>query len=400
MNRRQWIRGAISTIFGGHVIRLVGVVLAVLPEAARAQTAEVVISAVQIGLAFAQLFGSKGPSIVDLLNIQTEMLRSISTQLATIQKSITLLYDSLDELKALVRKLPEATVIELYKTRISGIVQQYDEELQTYALIKSAEGLASAYCKTKAEIENEILIPLRRERSGLFTHKDELTMPIICTALQTEAHAMIMAHYDNPHWTPHLNAYREWISDFLEPKSPRYLGAVISDIEAKLEAAQKDLDRTLGLSVVRCCNDFTTVLDYSTSTQTGEVHGLKSTPILDPSVDEAFRDLADAGEAIPPQIASYRLTKLIEMRRTFSGPIDKNFFGPLWRPCSGSPPIERCKLSVSAAAEATNSQASQILLLRRQYLMYKSIRLSAANALSFIDKLINSAEKIPEEKCS
>lgn len=184
-SRRQILTTGIGALLAGNTIGFT-------PRIAYAQDPLTVLTVAQTAFSAARLLFGGGPSLVDLINLQTEMLREISQQIAIVQQGIIEILNRLDQLTDMIQNLPRDTVMELCRTRIAGLNSRYAEVLQSYDTFRSASGIAYARANTVTELTNEVLVPLREARDDLMTYHEYILTPIVCTACFTETHLMIM----------------------------------------------------------------------------------------------------------------------------------------------------------------------------------------------------------------
>ena len=163
------------------------------PAAAIAPAVALLIA--QTAISVVRLFSHGDDGIGSLMRLQVEMLMQISQQLEAIQAGVLEILNRLDQVEALIGRIPEQVVVELYRAKIAGLNGRYDELMATYKRDVDSNGIAYAQSNNAAELESELLKPLREARDVLMTYHSFGLVPILCSASFVETHAMIMANY-------------------------------------------------------------------------------------------------------------------------------------------------------------------------------------------------------------
>jgi hypothetical protein len=172
------------------------------------------LAVINTALALGRLFSSSG-SVADLLKLQTQMLQTISAQIAVVQRGIDEILARLGEIQTMIGQLPAEVVNELYRRRLNALLGTYNEIMAAYEADVKAKGIATAHKQNVDELENELLKPLREVRSVLLTTPAYLNVPLLSAALHVEVHGMIMAGYRASRIKPALERYREWFTKTL-----------------------------------------------------------------------------------------------------------------------------------------------------------------------------------------
>ena len=174
-------------------------------------TLTAILGLVQAASAVLQLFVG-GPSVVDLLNMQMELLNTIVSKLENIERGIKLILESVEEIKRLIGELPAQVVGELERRRIVGLTGTYIEIISAYQQEASSKGIAAAQRAFVDVLERDLLEPLRQERSTLLTFVEPIYIPSLSAALQAEVHGMILANYPAPRIAAALDRYSKWFA--------------------------------------------------------------------------------------------------------------------------------------------------------------------------------------------
>jgi hypothetical protein len=191
-----------------------------------------------------RLCSPNGPGLDSLLSLQMDVLQAISAQLNVIQQTLVQIFNDLQYLKQIVREVPESTVIELYKAKISGAIRGYDEVMLTYEADRSHHGTDYASKQNLQELSG-LIDQIREARQILFGYENEVTIPIVAAGMQTEIHCMIMAGIRDTRLRNALASYHNWFANWFAPKNPKSLPKKCLELNSKLMAitAQRDKNR-------------------------------------------------------------------------------------------------------------------------------------------------------------
>lgn len=406
MNRRHFLtRGLLASA----AIRNLGVLSSVLlsPCVAEAQDPGTVLLVVQMALSFASLLGGGGPSETDLLNLQAEMLKTISEELQVVQQSLLVIFEQLAQLKALVRDLPDQTVLALYKAKLFGAVLHYRSVMSLYLELKRTVGIQSAQAQVAGELENEVLKGLREARFTLVAassgSSSEVLIPYLCASLQAETHAMIMANYRQASLQTALKFYNDWFSPFVSAGTPLSL----TDRNATLESSIQTTIDDLSIELSKASGEFCSVRWMTGMWENPPAHvvirNLQTVDLAtlpDTTQDQirtAYNELAQAGVMIP---TAFKEHKVITAKA-----VDHPMQGGLWLPLS-DPNTEHCPGAAPGAFASANFPLAasgfansifqpitdgneKLRMLQMQYVTSKSLHLCASDAILFIAKLAN-----------
>jgi hypothetical protein len=189
-----------------------------------AEVVLVVVAIVALALQVYKMFSAQGPSINDFLRMQTEMLRIISLQLATIQKGIEEILARIGELEELVGAVPSRTVVEFHRTTIAAMRIVYNEKIGAYALDLRANGPAFARDRHAADIRARIVNPLSQAKASLMVASTDspsyLLVPSVASALHIEVQARTIAGDRRNDIQPVLDEYRTWFERSLRGGTP------------------------------------------------------------------------------------------------------------------------------------------------------------------------------------
>lgn len=170
-----------------------------------------VLAFVNIATTAMQLLGPKGPSTMDLMEIQTDMLRKISAQISLIQQNTELILEQLGELNRLINELPKETAYEICKKKLEGLLGSYNEIIDGFIREREKIGINSAHTVYDNLIEEELLRPLRETRNILFTDENPIDLPLVALCLQAEVHLSILCNNSHSKIIAALKRYSEWV---------------------------------------------------------------------------------------------------------------------------------------------------------------------------------------------
>lgn len=410
MNRRHFLT---RSLLASASIRNLGILSGALlsPCLAEAQDPATVMLVVQMAVSFASLLGGGGPSETDLLNLQAEMLKTISEELQNIQQSLLRIFDQLAQLKALVRNLPDQTVLALYKTKLFGAVLQYKSVMITYQEIKKTAGIQSAQAQVAGQLENEVLKGLREARFGLVAanSSSELLIPYLCASLQAETHAMIMANYNQASLQTALDFYKDWFSPFVTTGTPSSL----TDRNAKLESSIQTTIDDLSEKLKRASGESCTVRWMTGTWENPPVHMIAKnwrtvelTTPPDTTQDEiltAYKELSQVGVIIPASFKQHKVVAVKAIDHPIQGGLSLLLSDPTTEHCPGAPAGAFAAANFPLAATGFANTILQpitdgnekLRMLQLEYVTSKSLYLCASDAMGFIAKFNNEAPPTP-----
>ena len=121
---------------------------------------------VSLANAVAGLFGG-GPSLVDLLNLQSETLQNIQRQLGVIQDGIQRLSLRLEDVRRLVQATPQLTVQAITRSNIWGLRGVYEQHMFGYTRVLAQDGIIAARAFALHRLMREVIpkAPALRDRS-------------------------------------------------------------------------------------------------------------------------------------------------------------------------------------------------------------------------------------------
>jgi hypothetical protein len=254
MDRRSFISGT-----SGYVLAstLLGDLLT--PTRARAQgEAAVAITVVTILATIAskivELMKASGPSIVDLMTLQVQMMQAISDELRAVNEGIIKILESIQDLKKVLKNVPEEVVLQFYRTNVAAQNLHYLEVISTYSKKRAASGLEEARRITQDELQNGVINKMLEARLNLQTTYYAASIPSMCTSAFVETHAMIMAGTDRIRIGEAVAAYLRWFNLVIDSEeNVNSLKKQIGDQTAHYRAKRRELERGHGYS---CYNGF------------------------------------------------------------------------------------------------------------------------------------------------
>jgi len=197
-----------------------------------------VLAIVNLATAVAGLFAN-APGTASLQNLQVEMLKQISVKLDVIQAGIVDILNSLQELKEIVLRIPDETVVTFYKDTMAGLFGVYSDLIREYQL----DGFAHQIQTQKRVDWLDRLRRLLLERMQLVRHvlteihyESPVLVPLLCSASFIEIHAMILAGYSHTQKLVAIDGYKDWLTKILQGPGEDNLSAMI----AAARRAQKE----------------------------------------------------------------------------------------------------------------------------------------------------------------
>ena len=230
-------------------------VLPPLVGPAAAEVFTVIAAVVGIVVSVVKLLGSSGPSLGSLLHMQMQLMVKISAQLDVLQRTMNVILSRLDDIEHLIGQTPIRTVEAINKHKILGLSQLYDEKMKAYTQVVQSSGglLTAAQDRYGVDLRETIVRPLQMARVELMTIDSVFNVPVLATALQVEAHSMLMAGYDRPSVAEALKKYETWFdrtrSDLaqmisVKRKERAQLKVKLKDISFKSACADSKDNRT------------------------------------------------------------------------------------------------------------------------------------------------------------
>lgn len=178
-----------------------------------------IMTCIQVASSVASMLAPKGPSVSDLIAIQTEMLKNISNQINTLQKGVDIIMRKVDELKNYVEyDLPSDIYQEFVENNLLGDFAGYQEEINAYLNDRVDMGCYPALEQQKSKL---ILIlqriqTSRRQLLNTKRGKDYFLAPLIANCFKIEIDLMIMLYKDfttKGNFISTFNAYESWLNE-------------------------------------------------------------------------------------------------------------------------------------------------------------------------------------------
>ncbi|HNV88929.1 MAG TPA: hypothetical protein PKL53_08215 [Methylotenera sp.] len=271
-------------------------------QVANASPFSVVIAVLQVVSTISKLMQKSGPGSVDLLNLQTEMLKSIQTELSVIETNLGLVLADLDELKKLIQQTPNEVVIQLYRDQILARQGDYLEIMSTYQAILSTKGIKNARKKVIPELKTKVLSQLRTSRSDLMTHYEFGIIPIVCTAAYIEFLVAVMIDEPKNYKERTIKAidrYEEWLKKVTSGPGEHSLKKAIYDTSLEQKNFRKQAE-ALNLQY-KCtekffsddpahCTGLSLFLTCSTVLVESKLHRVRDNPAVAASIREMLKD--------------------------------------------------------------------------------------------------------------
>jgi hypothetical protein len=215
-------------------VLVVSAYLNIRQPAAKAIGFAAVVAIAQVGIGIAGLLGPKGPSLADLIQAQTKMLKDISDQVKAVNDHLNEIDKQLDEIAALLHETPVKVVTEDRRVKINGAIAEFGLILRVYDDIKKKDGIVKARDAIKDQLGTLVLIRIAGARGELMSSyaDNKALIPVIAAAMYTEIRGMIF-YRTKPEWILNLMAvYRKYFEDWL---SDSFSGNLPKLIQEKLQ---------------------------------------------------------------------------------------------------------------------------------------------------------------------
>ncbi|HEU4456733.1 MAG TPA: hypothetical protein VFR81_26935 [Longimicrobium sp.] len=139
------------------------------------------IAVAQAGHQLYSLSRSSGANLGKLLAAQTEMLRAISGQIAAMDARLMEIYNSVQELREAVDKLPAQTAVEVVQLELRGMLMTAANVFSTHALNQASRGHAYALDRSRDRAEL-LLHDISIHRNALLSDRSVALCPAVCAA--------------------------------------------------------------------------------------------------------------------------------------------------------------------------------------------------------------------------
>lgn len=260
------------------------------------------IAIAQLALQVLSLGNRSKSGIGELLSLQTEFLRSISSQISVVQSSLDQVFNDILEIKEIVRKIPSATVVEIYKAEISGALRNFGEVSLTYTDDSNKYGIEYAQKSNRVELE-EIISTIRKARNILFGIDNEFNIPVLSSSMYTEINAMIMIGERDSRLVNAVSSYRDWMQNWLSRGDGLSLASQISKARKSAQTAKAALAGTTGKNAGTYCTQYHLQIAGSKITVTSdkdyELIAMKEAPKVFEQFSGLVADLMESGVAVP-----------------------------------------------------------------------------------------------------
>lgn len=152
------------------------------------------MTCVQVASSVAGMLSPKGPGIGELISIQVQMLKNISSQISKLQDGINVIINDIDQLKKYVRyELPS----EIYKTFITqdmlAAFTGFDAAIYAYIYDRQDKGILKGYHMNKDSLLM-VLDRIQIIRSKLFLYNDYFLAPVVARCFKIEMDLMIILY--------------------------------------------------------------------------------------------------------------------------------------------------------------------------------------------------------------
>lgn len=168
------------------------------------------IQIMKFGVDAAKLF--QGTSANDMDEVLFHMLDNINRHLKTIQDSITLVLEKLDEVKRLIGEVPSAVVQELSTSGVHGSVRAYGELLRLRAEYGKDE---ERFLKERSAEARSLLEKIRSNRNVLMNYPNHVNVPVLATALHIEYGCMRLIKETDEPFVAMAETYRDYFKKML-----------------------------------------------------------------------------------------------------------------------------------------------------------------------------------------
>lgn len=207
--------------------------IAVRAEPTTLATASAALVVVKAAVSVVNAISKDGPSVVDILDVQSQILVQISKQISEVMSSLELVTKDLEKIQEMIGDLPTEVVDELSKRQIQSFLRQYDELLVSYRVDKKKVGGAAARKNISEEMKGLLIEGIRKSRSVLMTSQNSINVPFVASALNVETDAMLMAGIRESRIEGAHTTYEKWFSDVIN--DPNYgLNKQIEDLRTQI----------------------------------------------------------------------------------------------------------------------------------------------------------------------
>lgn len=199
-------------------VLVVSAYLNIRQPAAKAIGFAAVVAIAQVGIGIAGLLGPKGPSLADLIQAQTKMLKDISDQVKAVNDHLNEIDKQLDEIAALLHETPVKVVTEDRRVKINGAITEFSLILKVYDDIKKKEGIQKAREAIRDQLGSLVLSRIAGARGELMSSyaDNKALIPVIASAMYTEIRGMVF-YRTKPEWILNLMVvYKKYFERWLD----------------------------------------------------------------------------------------------------------------------------------------------------------------------------------------
>jgi hypothetical protein len=358
----------------------------------------------QTGYQIYNAFKGGGPGTNSLLRAQAQMLRAISQQLSVLNNKINEIWLQLDEIKKVLRDIPDEVVRTYYQDTLWSHIDNSHRLLSTFAEHLQDKGRAYALSVNQGEAANR-LYDIRTARSSLLRTGSIVFTPVLCAAWYTELQLMMnVREFEKVDVRKAAEAYRVKLTELRQK-----LLEEIKKNEADGVQVQKDIEATSNISDYSCISNshYRRYLSRSNSESfkwRANYHTTRrrQRPPRNPTADfrEGLLALRRAGIAVSPTLIALN-PKAWSSHLGVAGPRETGpfeFGSREWRAADAAYHSAR-RAAVEKAcpnaswqspnlADTGNAVTTRSDLLQARSLMHYSFLLCANSALASIDDVL------------
>lgn len=202
-----------------------------------------VMTCIQVASSVAGMLSPKGPDIGDLINIQTQMIKNISNQVAKLQDGINQIIFDIDNLKThITYEVPSLIYKEFISNELIAKFSGYERIINTYLEERETKGIFIAYEKNKQDLAT-ILYEIQSKRDQVLNVKDFFLAPIIARCIKVEIDLLIILLGDeigdksSAFFKNSLTGYERWLKDMQDLNNSYSVDYKIDALKMEIEKA-------------------------------------------------------------------------------------------------------------------------------------------------------------------
>jgi hypothetical protein len=203
----------------------------------------IIIGCIQAAVAVAGMLSPKGPDLSDLINIQMQMLRNISNQIAKLQEGIIIIIQDIDNLKIYVQyELPSDIYKGFVKNELIAYFSQYERDINTYFEERKTKGIYKSLERNR-DILTRTLFEIQHKRDQILDVKDYFLTPIIARCFKIEMDLLIVLFGDDnndissAYFRNSLKGYENWLRDMQNPNNSYSVDNSINKFKQAIDLA-------------------------------------------------------------------------------------------------------------------------------------------------------------------